>query len=446
MSDETLNNETYNPAGEAATGPATDRVGFCQDCGTPLTPETIRSVGAGVFCEPCLTARVAAAPPAAGFVPPAPGDAHPVLAGFLGIIPGVGAMYNGQYAKGVFHLVVFVVLSSLGSHVNDIFKLFCFFWFCYQIIDAYQTAKARQEGRPLPNPFGFNEIGERMGFGRGWTYSGTGWTSTPNAATPNATAPNSAGSSAPVPPAAYPYTAPVSSGPGWVGYVPPTNFAAAPVPPPPSAAQAGAAWGQAPYAQTYAPTYGDVTSTPYAPPVVPVTPARRFPVGALWLVGLGVVFLLAEFAPEWGLDWSLSGRWLLPLLFAGLAIWSATRRISLGVRSVRAFRGSIILMTLALLFAFQAADFAGLQRTWPVFLIVLGVLLIAERTALNTIGFAAAATPSSSFVPTETEAEAAAARTRAAWSAPAPAAPQHTTGIETTQAESGENDIPKGGF
>jgi TM2 domain-containing membrane protein YozV len=430
MSDETVNYATNNPATGAAE--TAERVGFCQDCGTPLTKETLRSVGSGVFCEPCLNVRVGA--PAPGAMPyaatPFPGQPHPWVAALLGVIfPGAGACYNGQYAKGVAHLIIFAVLVSMANHVSSIFGLFVFGWVLYQAFDAYHTAKARLEGMPLPNPFGFNDIGERMGFGRTWG--------------PVAGArPAQAGATTPAPGA--PYAGPVSSGPDWVGYVPPTNFASAPPPVPPAGAQAGAAWGQAPYAQTYAPTYPIYDSGAYVPPmpVVPVVPARRFPVGALWLVGLGLVFLLAEFAPDWGWDWNLSSRWLLPILFAGLAVWTFTRRMTLGIWSVRAFRSSAILMTLALLFTLQAADVASLRRTWPVFLIVLGVLSIAERMALNTAGFAATTAAPASFVPPAmTEAEADAARTRAAWSDTKPAA--GPTGSATAPDD---HDITKGGI
>ncbi len=34
--------------------------------------------------------------------------------------------------------------------------------------EAYHTAVARRDGLPLPNAFGFNDIGERMGFGKSW--------------------------------------------------------------------------------------------------------------------------------------------------------------------------------------------------------------------------------------------------------------------------------------
>jgi hypothetical protein len=442
MSDETVNYETNNPAGGTATAgePAAERVGFCQDCGAPLTKETLRSVGSGVFCEPCLTARVGAPAPAAAAyaVPPIAGQPSPLVAGLLGVIfPGAGACYNGQYAKGLVHLIIFAVLVSMSDHVSGVFGLFVAGWIFYQGFDAYHTAKARLEGLPLPNPFGFNDIGERMGFGKGWSTNPPSWGGGTTA---------SAGTT--VPPAGAPYTVPMNHGPDWVGYVPPTNFASAPVPPPPAATQA---WGQAPYAQTYAPPYTSTATGAYVPPVpvvplVPVVPVRRFPVGALWLVGLGLLFLLGEFSSDWGWDWN-SGRWLLPVLFAGLAIWTFTRRMSQGLHSVRALRGAIVLMTLSVLFAFQSADIVRLNRTWPVLLIVLGVLLIAERTALNTLGFAAAAATNSSFVPaSQTEAEAAAERTRAAWETPAATAEVHPSGIAKSQSETAHPDSTNGGY
>ena len=446
MSDESVNYEGNNPPPGtiSGAGPA----GFCQDCGTPLTQQSVRTVGTGVFCEPCLAARVG---PAAG-VPPVAGTAyadtlsgtpHPVLAAVLGIIPGVGAMYNGQYAKGVAHLLIFLVLDSLSKHVNGIFGLLTAFWFFYQIVDAYQTAKARLEGRPVPNPFGLNDIGERMGFGKGSGTSATGagaappYQSAPFTSAPFATGPASPG----------------GAGPEWVGYVPPTQFGGAP-PVVPPAAQAGAAWGQAPYAPSYNPTYSGVVVEPapvssvHAVPNVPVAvPTRRFPVGAIWLIGLGVVFLVAEFAPDWGWDWSLGEHWVLPVLFAGLAVWTFVRRMTLGLHSLRELRAPILLTTLAVVFALHAADVVSLGRIWPVFLIVLGGMLFAERTALGNLNmgkasFGGAGYAPTSFVPAApTEAEAAAERTRAAWSAPV-AQPEAHTAVDSHEA--GPNDM-KGG-
>jgi len=350
-------------------------VGFCQDCGKPLTAETVRTVGTGVFCEPCLAKRVGTTSTSTGYtttspytaVPPVP-DAVPVpgvpspgLATLLGFIPGVGAMYNGQYAKGIAHLVIFASLSSLSDHVNGIFGLLVLGWYCYMVFDAYHTAKARLEGLPLPNAFGLNDIGERFGFTKGWP------TTPPTWAAPS-TPPPPTGAAAPpitgVPPAATP---------DWVGYVPPTQFGAAYAPPPPTT----------PYSTTYAETYTGtaVPPTPYAvnvPPVDVLVGQKRFPVGAFWLIGLGSLILLANLVP----DWRVSDRWWPPVLFAGLSVWLFTRRLRTRARLVCIIRWPVILMVLAVLFTLHALYFAiTFGLTCSVLLITIGLLLLLERTA-----------------------------------------------------------------
>jgi TM2 domain-containing membrane protein YozV len=76
-----------------------------------------------------------------------------VAATLLGFIPGVGAIYNGQVVKGLIHVLIFAGLVSISHHVGFLGVLVAFFYF-YMVWDAYATAKAIQEGRPLPDPFG----------------------------------------------------------------------------------------------------------------------------------------------------------------------------------------------------------------------------------------------------------------------------------------------------
>ena len=85
------------------------------------------------------------------------GGPSPGLAALLGFIPGVGAMYNGQFVKGMVHVVIFAVLVS-AAHVYGVFGLFIAAWIFYQVFEAYQTAKARRDGDPLPDPLGLNEV------------------------------------------------------------------------------------------------------------------------------------------------------------------------------------------------------------------------------------------------------------------------------------------------
>ena len=166
--------------------PGAEAFAFCQNCGRALTHQSARAVGQSMFCEPCLEARIAGAPgqpppgatpyPGPGYpvdpyasawTPGTPGLPNPGLATLLGFIPGVGAMYNEQYAKGIVHLIVFVLLVTITDSFG-IFGIFVAGWEFYMAIDANHTARARRDGLPLPNPFGLNDIGERLGFGKAW--------------------------------------------------------------------------------------------------------------------------------------------------------------------------------------------------------------------------------------------------------------------------------------
>src|ERR1700689_4890081 len=134
---------------------------YCQSCGKPLCPACMRSVGGSIYCEPCLAARLSSAPGATP-VGLTGLHAHPVLAGLLGFIPGVGAMYNGQFVKALAHVLIFAVFVSL-SDKSVVFGLLVAAWVFYQVFDAAQTAKARRDGLPLPNPFGLNDLGTKLG-------------------------------------------------------------------------------------------------------------------------------------------------------------------------------------------------------------------------------------------------------------------------------------------
>jgi len=108
-----------------------------------------------------------AAPGVAGKVVPPPGSGsgpNPTVAGILaGFFPfGVGAVYTGQYAKGLAHLTI-VTLLIAGCSASDhghgealgvICGLGLAFFYVYQIIDAVRSAKAIQTAQPIPDPFG----------------------------------------------------------------------------------------------------------------------------------------------------------------------------------------------------------------------------------------------------------------------------------------------------
>jgi hypothetical protein len=298
---------------------------FCQSCGKPLCPACIRSADGLLLCEPDFLSRPAPQPgtaaqpampaqpgmPGAGAAPfsasgyrpvgwsPQPGQysaapappahASPVLAGLLGFIPGVGAMYNGQFIKALLHVVVFIVLIGATEHF-DLAGLLLSAWVFYQVFDAAQTASARRDGRPLPDPFGMLDLSQRLG-------------------------PQS-GAAAPYIPAsyAYPPNQPTPSMP----QSPASGFAS--VPP---AQQNPAPAGYAPaYAAQNASPSG--VWTPGPPTPLPVVDVRRGePVGAIVLIVIGLLFLLSTLG-YLDIGW-ISRGW--PVLVLLLGVWLLFRRL-----------------------------------------------------------------------------------------------------------------------
>lgn len=82
------------------------------------------------------------------------------------MIPGVGAVYNGQYAKGLIHVIAVGVLigiidSGEARGFEPLFGLILAgFWF-YMAFEAYHTAKRRRLGQPLDEFSGFGPRGEQ---------------------------------------------------------------------------------------------------------------------------------------------------------------------------------------------------------------------------------------------------------------------------------------------
>ncbi len=394
MTDDT-NTQAGGPGSSSTAGTASGApAGYCQECGRGLTMDSLRRVGGGVFCEPCAGLRQSGAgwqnvhsgpyrpgAPAAGAPYPASGP-NPVLAGLLGFIPGVGAMYNAQYAKGAMHLVVFVVLVAMADNLNWVLWWLVWGWIFYQVFDAYHTARARREHLPLPNPFGWNDIGDRMGFARpgpappppqGASFGRNAQTQ----AQSQGTGANWAGYIPPKPPSAPPYS-PFHE---YAGENPYATQCAAPGPRPvPSAPPPPTNIG-------YVPTYTGAGSPPQAVPVTPLTGTRRFPMGALWLIGLGLLFLLGNLLPEL----RLSGRWFAPILLAALALWIAFRRWEVwqnGRRApwcstglIGALTGPAVLLTVSALLALQTAHVLPMHRSWPLLLVVWGTMLLLQRSA-----------------------------------------------------------------
>ena len=91
--------------------------------------------------------------PASTAIPDA--GASPGLAFLLGLIPGVGAIYNGQYVKGLLHVVILGILISIVSSdqaaggLEPLFGMMIGVWVFYMAFEAYHTAKKRQLGQAV---------------------------------------------------------------------------------------------------------------------------------------------------------------------------------------------------------------------------------------------------------------------------------------------------------
>jgi hypothetical protein len=146
-------------------------------CGKPLcTSCRLESFGA-IYCAEHLPAGAHVQPNAGANFPPATppvydpttfappyvntvvaspytapvGHGSPWLAIMLGSIPGVGAIYNGQYAKGLIHAVIFGLLITIahdGPAAPLIGILIAVWWF-YMVLEAYHTARKRRLGLPV---------------------------------------------------------------------------------------------------------------------------------------------------------------------------------------------------------------------------------------------------------------------------------------------------------
>jgi TM2 domain-containing membrane protein YozV len=144
--------------------PEAPAVAYCRSCGRPLCELCRRPAEGTVFCpehapvasgysQPGPGAFDPTNPYASGAVPPPPAGfrTSPVLAFILGWIPGVGAIYNGQYIKGLLHAVIFGMLVSLVDHSGGgpFFGIMLAAFIFYMAFEAYHTAKKRQLGMPI---------------------------------------------------------------------------------------------------------------------------------------------------------------------------------------------------------------------------------------------------------------------------------------------------------
>jgi TM2 domain-containing membrane protein YozV len=199
-----------------------------------------------------------------------------ILAAFFPF--GVGAVYCAQYAKGLAHLIIFVLLIVGASHsssdaMGTIFGLSIAAFYFYQLIDAIKSAKALQLGQPPPDPFGLGSMfttGERHELPAG------------------------------------------------------------------------------------------------------------VPTGAVILIVLGVLFLLHNLGP-----WYLAFDTIWPILLIALGAWLFAKRRVAPEERHRSLTGPAVLVTVGALWLINNLHGPSGMSTWPIVLLILGVIQLVERGYLG---------------------------------------------------------------
>jgi hypothetical protein len=173
-----------------ANHPEAPAIGYCRECGKPLCEACRHDADGTLYCEEHSPAAAYSAPPppptASPYTapytappsspqpspqvnqrrPPVDPGVSPGLAFLLGFIPGVGAIYNGQYVKGLIHVVIMGLLISITSNeemsgnLQPLFGMMIGTWVFYMAFEAYHTAKKRQLGEPVDE---FSSIVPRQG-------------------------------------------------------------------------------------------------------------------------------------------------------------------------------------------------------------------------------------------------------------------------------------------
>ncbi len=120
---------------------------FCSTCSKALCAECAHQIKGKVFCQDCLVRGTEWAAAVKDLRLPA--DA-PKRAAALSLIPGMGAVYNGEYLKAITQFAVFAALIIMGDDINGIFGFGAFVFLVSTMFDSYRTAESIMRTRLEP--------------------------------------------------------------------------------------------------------------------------------------------------------------------------------------------------------------------------------------------------------------------------------------------------------
>ena len=119
----------------------------CANCLQPFCSQCLVRVGEKQFCIACFSQSPS--PPPRPLNPSGPSTesiCSPGTAFALGLVPGVGAICNGEYLKAFVHVLIFGFLVSLAGSskvgsFEPLFGIMTAAFFFYMPLQAYHTAK-----------------------------------------------------------------------------------------------------------------------------------------------------------------------------------------------------------------------------------------------------------------------------------------------------------------
>lgn len=137
----------YHPANSASAR--------CSACERSLCPACDHRIKGMPCCQDCIVTGIETLRrnAAAGRRVVHHGEKSPLLALLLGLIPGLGAAYNGQNIKSLLHFIIPVCLWQLGDLLGGRLELSFFLagaaFYIFSLYDAVRAAKRAREGEDL---------------------------------------------------------------------------------------------------------------------------------------------------------------------------------------------------------------------------------------------------------------------------------------------------------
>jgi len=98
-----------------------------------------------------------APPPGAPYQIRPTASSSPTVAFILGLFPGLGAIYNGQYNKGLIHIAIFASIivapsTDIGDGLGAMLGIFLAGFVFYCAFEAMRTAQAKLAGTAPTDP------------------------------------------------------------------------------------------------------------------------------------------------------------------------------------------------------------------------------------------------------------------------------------------------------